>query len=601
MTKTKDTEKMTYKQRLTALLRVGKISYKAAPSIFYTRIVSSLLNSILPLITTFFAARTTTELARAYNGEPGAGEAAITFVVLTALLGILSLTWSTIESYISRMARYKLEATVNDQLITQFLALDFWRYDEKETADLLDRSRKFSNFFTSIFDSIGRILTALITLVTSVIALWFVSGWLALLIFVAILPGLYVQYKMSKARIAQWSENVETRRKYWNIQWQLTNIRPIAEIRLYGLTNHLVTLFRRYRDQDEKGQVLIERRFIRFDILSGVIEAVAEVVALIYVTLQIIAHALPVGQFLFVQQIVSRALGAVREVASTFTTIDEDLANLSAYDTLMSLPTQKVGAVKAAEAPQRIEFDSVSFSYPSNKAKVLSGISLTVEQGEHIAIVGENGSGKTTLVKLLLGFYQPTKGTVRIDGVETAQLDIASWHARIGVLQQSSIDYDYAVARDNIIFGDVSRPFSQDRYDQAVEHSEAKEFLDKLPKKDETYINQWMEHDDGTSGVSLSGGQWQRLALARNFYRDSPVVILDEPTSAIDALAESRIFKWLFGRKDKIVITISHRLSTVRRADRIYVMEKGKIVEQGTHAELVAKQGAYVHLFESQL
>lgn len=597
----KDKQKLTHKQRLSALFRVGKISYKAAPSILYTRIVSSIINSLLPITTTYFAARTTTELARAYNGEPGAGQAAIIFVIVTALLGVVSLTWLTLESYISRMARYKLEAAVNDQLITQFLALDFWRYDEKETADLLDKSRKFSNFFASIFDSLGRILTALITLTTSIVALWFVSGWLALLIFIAVLPGLYVQYKTSKARIAHWEENIETRRKYWNIQWQLTNIRPIAEIRLYGLVEHLMRLFRTYRDKDEKDQILIERRYVKLDILSGVVEAAAEVIALIYVTLQIIAHSLPVGQFLFVQQIVSRALGAVRDVASTFITIDEDLANLSAYDAFMNLPTQKPGGVQVGRTPQRIEFEHVSFSYPNNKAKVLSDVSFVVNQGEHVAIVGENGAGKTTIVKLLLGFYQPSKGVVKIDSTATSEIDLESWHARIGVLQQSSIDYDYAIARDNITFGDVSRPFSRQRYDQAVERAEAKEFLDKLPKKDETYINQWMQHADGTSGVSLSGGQWQRLALARNFYRDSPVVILDEPTSAIDALAESRIFKWLFARKDKTIITISHRLSTVRRADWIYVIEHGKIVEQGTHAELVKSKGAYFKLFESQL
>ncbi|MFZ1250334.1 MAG: ABC transporter ATP-binding protein [Candidatus Microsaccharimonas sp.] len=601
MKSTEANEKMTHKQRFAALFRVGKISFRAAPSILYTKIISSLINSLLPITTTFFAAQTTTELARAYNGEAGAGDSAIFFVIVTALLGVISLTWFTIESYITRMARYKLEAAVNDQLIAQFLSLDFWRYDEKDTADLLDKSRKFSNFFVNMFDALGRILTSLITLVTSIVALWFVSGWLALLVFVAVVPGLYVQYKTSKARAAHWTENVETRRRYWNIEWQLTNIRPVAEIRLYGLVQHLTGLFRIYRDKDQKDQILIERRYAKLDIISGFIEAAAEVIALIYVTLQIIAHMLPVGQFLFVQQIVSRALGAVRDVASAFITIDEDLANLSAYDSFMNLPTQKPGGIRVAKVPKQIEFDHVSFSYPNNKTKVLSDISFVMNHGERIAIVGENGAGKTTIVKLLLGFYQPTKGIVKIDGVSTAELDLAQWHARIGVLQQSSIDYDYAVARDNIVFGDVSRPFSRQRYSQAVEHAEAKEFLDKLPKKDETYINQWMEHADGTPGVSLSGGQWQRLALARNFYRDSPVVILDEPTSAIDALAESRIFRWLFSRKDKTIITISHRLSTVRRADRIYVVEHGKVVEQGTHAELVKAKGQYFALFESQL
>jgi ATP-binding cassette subfamily B protein/ATP-binding cassette subfamily C protein len=135
----------------------------------------------------------------------------------------------------------------------------------------------------------------------------------------------------------------------------------------------------------------------------------------------------------------------------------------------------------------------------------------------------------------------------------------------------------------------------------AVQAAEAKTFLEKLPKQYDTFVHQWMEHDDGTSGIELSGGQQQRLSLARNFYRDSPIIILDEPTSAIDALAESRIFKKLFSEKNKTIITISHRLTTVQKADRIYVVEEGRIVETGTHHELVKRQGTYWRLFESQL
>tara|TARA_B100000686_G_scaffold98108_1_gene105031 strand:- start:3653 stop:4333 length:681 start_codon:yes stop_codon:yes gene_type:complete len=226
---------------------------------------------------------------------------------------------------------------------------------------------------------------------------------------------------------------------------------------------------------------------------------------------------------------------------------------------------------------------------------------MTVKKGEIIAIVGENGAGKSTLVKLLLGFYMPTKGQIRVGGVPTSELSIRTWHARVSVLQQSSLDFEYAHAKDNVIFGDVARPFSEKRYVAALEMAEAQEFVEKLPKKDQTYISRWMESDDGTPGVELSGGQRQRLALARSFYRDSDVLILDEPTSAIDALAEARIFKRLLTQKDKTIITISHRLSTVRRADRIYVIEHGKVVEQGTHSELVKQKGAYYTLFESQL
>ena len=200
----KDTKKLTNTQRIAALLRIAKISHKAAPSILYIRIVSAMLDSLLPIATTFFAAMTTTELARAYNGEAGAGESAITYVILTASLGVVTLAWSSLESYISRIARYKLEATVSDQMTEQFLSLEYWRYDDKETADLLDRSRRFSNFFTSMFDTLGSIVTAIITLISSVIALSFVSWWLALLLVVAVVvePVELRQFAVEQLRLA---------------------------------------------------------------------------------------------------------------------------------------------------------------------------------------------------------------------------------------------------------------------------------------------------------------------------------------------------------------------------------------------------------------
>lgn len=253
------------------------------------------------------------------------------------------------------------------------------------------------------------------------------------------------------------------------------------------------------------------------------------------------------------------------------------------------------------EMERSLKVDNVSFAYPNSSREVLKNVTLEIQRGKHVAIVGENGAGKSTLVKVISGLYRPVIGKVLVDDQDLADYDISSWHKALAVLQQKYIEFGFATARENVYFGDVSKPYSQKRFDAAIDQAEARNFLEKLPQGFETYVWTWMEDTKGNKGVELSGGQWQRLALARNFYRDSPVIILDEPTSAIDALAESRIFKHLFGQKQKTVIAISHRLSTVKKADWIYMMKDGEIVEQGEYGDLVAAKGEFYRMFESQL
>ena len=202
--------------------------------------------------------------------------------------------------------------------------------------------------------------------------------------------------------------------------------------------------------------------------------------------------------------------------------------------------------------------------------------------------------------KLLEYINKVAREPIMLDGQPLRVFDIASWHRLLGVLGQEFVRYDFADARHNITYGDTSQPEDEARLARAISTAEA-EFLHKLPRGLENYVDQWMEDDEGNKGQDLSGGQWQRLALARNFYRDAPIIILDEPTSAIDALAESRIFKHLFAMQDKTIITISHRLTTVEKADIVYMLQDGQLVEQGTAEELIAKRGAFYRMFESQI
>lgn len=594
-------KKLTPKQYLVAVVQVAKETYKAAPLPSVVQLAGAFVTAILPIVTTYFAALTTTALAEAYGGVQGAGERALVYVVVTALLGVLLTGWRSLEQYLSQMMRYRVEAAMSDRMYEHFLCLDFWRYDDKDTADLYDRATDFGRFFPYVFERVSNLISNAIAAIISILALLFVSWWLSLIMLVAIIPGVYIQFKLSRAQVAHRNANVTTRRSKGMLEWILGDQRKTAELRLYGIVKYLLALRKKLRDKDEKARIEFERQYIAKQLGADILQALAEVAALVFTVLQIIARQQPVGQFIYVQQVVSRALSATNAFVSQLSTLDEDLANLFDYQEFMRLPRRKGGAIALRHSPAVIEARNISFSYPNSDRPVLHNVTLTINKGQHVAIVGENGAGKSTLVKILTGLYDPGEGGVFIDDVNLKDIEIESWHKVLGVLEQSSISYIFASARDNVLFGDINRPYDEARYKKALSMAEARTFVDKLPRGDRTYVNNWMEDEEGNKGIELSGGQWQRLALARNFYRDSPVIILDEPTSAIDALAESRIFQHLFAEARHTVVTISHRLTTIEKADIIYMLQEGKIVEQGTHAELVDKKGAYYRMFETQL
>lgn len=597
----KDKRKLTSKQYIVAIARVGKLTYTAAPLAVIMQVAGSIITAVLPIVTTYFAALTTTALASAYAGSPTAGSEAMQYVVITAMLGIAMTIWNSSEQYVSQLMRYRVDAAMSDRMYQHFLALDFWRYDDKKTADLYDRASQFARFFPYVFDRLAGVMTQFITMVAALVALILVSWWLGLIVIAAVIPGIYIQFKLSRAQVTHWNENVETRRAKNMIEWNLLQPHYIAELRLYGVVRYLLNLRMKLRDKDERQRIEFERKYIFKRLGADMLEAVAEVTALLWVVGQIIAHEQPIGQFLYVQQVVSRALGGASGFISQISSIDEDLANLFDYQEFMSLPVRSGGHSKLSALPQVIELKNITFRYPHAKTDVLRDVSFAIHRGQHVAIVGENGAGKSTLIKILTGLYLPTAGEVLLDGSNLKNIAVDDWHRQLGVLQQDFLSYGFATAKENIYYGDVNGPIDTQRLNQAIDRAEARTFLEKLPKGLDSYVNTWMEDDEGNNGTDLSGGQWQRLALARNFYRDSPMIILDEPTSAIDALAESRIFKHLFNDRSRTVVTISHRLTTIEKADVIFMLQNGVLVEQGTHKELVKKHGAYYTMFESQL
>lgn len=597
----KEEKKLTHRQRLKGIGSVAIESAKAAPAAVSVKIVGIFISAGLPIATTYYAARTTTALAEAYAGSATAGNQAITYVLITALLGISMVAWSSIEQYVNEMSRYAINAEMTDRLLTHFLQLDFWQYDDKNTIDLFDKAKQFARFFGYVFDSLTGIAKDVITLVFSLAALAVVNWWLGLIVLVAILPGVIIQFRLSRQQTKHWNGTIELRRKSNEIQWHLMSPLAIAELKLYGLTRHLVKVLQESREKDERVRIQFERKYIFKRLAGDALEAAAEVGVLIYTVLQIIAREQPIGQFLYVQQITSRAFSSLNSFVGTVNAIDGDIANLLDYQEFVALPVASPGKKTLKAAPKLIELCNVSFTYPGQGQQVLHNVNLKICAGEHVALVGENGAGKSTLVKIILGLYRPTEGAVLIDGVDLQEYSSESWHRYLAVLQQEFQQFSFLSAKDNIIYGDIDAKSTQDKLLNAARLAEADDFISKLPRGYDNLLSKWFEHDDGTKGTGLSGGQWQRIALARNFYRNSPIIILDEPTSAIDALAESRIFRHLFNDANRTVIAISHRLSTVEKANVIYMLEDGKIIEQGTYRQLIGKKKSFYTMFESQI
>lgn len=591
----------TIRQLIRALYSVAKTSLRIAPAMSVLQITGSAISAGLPIVTTYLAALTTTALAEAYAGDRAAGSRVVWLVAAAALSGVLMAAWGIFERYASELMRFRIKTAMSDVMYERFCAIEFWRYDDKDTIDMYERAKEFAQFFPYIFARLADVVTHTFTFVFTVWALIAINAWLGLAVVLAAVPSVIVQFRLSRLNANHWRENVETRRRASWIEWEMLKPQKMIDLRLYGLVRHLLDMRMALLEKDQKTRIDFERKFLAKRLGAKLFQAAVEVGALVWIVYEIVAHRQPIGQFLFVQQTAGRALGSVSSLVSTVNSMDEDLANLFDYQRFMELPLAKQGGKTVPALHRDIRFKDVSFRYPGSDTLVLDHINLTIKRGQHVALVGENGAGKTTLLKLLAGLYQPVGGEVAVDGEPLASANIQTWHRQLGVLSQNFTQYDFATAAENVWFGDVSKTPGQERVDAALREAEAAKFVAKLPKGVDSYVNQWMESDDGVKGVDLSGGQWQRLALARNFYRDSPIVILDEPTSAIDALAEARIFDRLFRQKQKTIITVSHRLSTVEKADMIFMLAHGKVVEHGTHAELVAQHGAYYHMFESQL
>lgn len=579
------------------MARVLALIWKTNPRQAFILAFFEVSQGVIPIALAYFSGHLVTDVVKAVEVrslEPVYGS----FITVT-LIGLVSIMIWPVKNLINSQLRFAVETEVTTQLMQKYARLSVEQRESKEVADLFEKAESYTYRASWVFGWVLDLVSSSIQVVGSLIALWVVSPLLGLVILVSLIPGFLLRFRAEKRERRRWSHNSVSRRIASEYGRPLRSLSSIMDVRLAGLENLFFKRWRDYFTKDQREIIDAERKIVPLSLLSTVFESIVVACVLAWGIIQIVAGVLAVGYFVTLERLVDGVQASMRSIMYFFANNLQDILNTRDFHQFLALPEEIISGDVEIEGMPRIEFDNVWFRYPNTKNYTLKNVSFEITPGEDIALVGENGSGKSTIIKLLLGFYQPTKGQIRIDGIPLQDIDLTSWYRLVGVLFQDFERFAFASLDDNIWFGDITKKKDTSLFHKALKKADIGSLPDKLSHGYESHLMKGIDDDNGTD---LSGGQWQRLALARNFFRGAPLLILDEPTSAVDARAEFEIFQHIVReQKDKTTIIISHRFSTVRKAHHIIVIHEGEILEQGTHDQLMThKNGQYKKLFELQ-
>jgi len=424
------------------------------------------------------------------------------------------------------------------------------------------------------------------------------SPWAVAILVAAGLPAFVAETKFSGERFRAFQWRSPDRRMLAYLEIVLAREDHAKEVKLFDLGPRLLERFREIfrRIYAEEKRLTIRRD--GWGYLLGLVTSAAFYGAYAWIAVATIDQTISLGEMTMYLLLFKQGQSAVAAMLSAVGGMYEDNLYLSNLYDYLEQPVRDVhgSAESGIDADAGIEFEHVSFTYPGTASPALEDVTLRVRPGQSIALVGSNGSGKTTLVKLLAGLYVPSSGTVRYQGRDLREWNPVALRRRVGVIFQDFNRYQLTVGA-NIGAGDVAAFEDRQRWSEAAAKGQAAEFIAALPAAYETQLGRWFNN-----GQELSGGQWQRIALARAFMRSgAEILVLDEPTASMDSETEAEIFEHFRSlTKGRIAILISHRFSTVRHADQIVVLDEGRIIEQGSHDELIARGGRYAHLFNLQ-
>ncbi len=592
----------TWRERLQALRNIPpllKMVWETSPALSVSTLVLRFVSALFPLATLWISKLIIDLVVRVLKGQAIDRSMIWKLLILELLLAIASDTLGRFISLVDSLLGDRFTNHVSVRLMEHAMSLDLIAFEDPVFYDKMERARRQTTARLGMLAGLAGMAQQLLTLLSLLSAVIFFSPWLLLLLIAATIPVFFGETRFAMLNYSMLYRYTPERRELDYLRYLGASSESAKEVKIFGLGKYLAErsrmLFERFYAENKH---LAIHRAVHGSLIN-LVPTVAYYGAYALIIVRALAGALTVGDLTLMVGAFSRARTIMDNLVSGLVGVSEqalfikDLFDFFQTNPLITSPPDAVPGPR----PIRIgfEFEKVSFSYPESDRSVLSNVSFRFYPGERIALVGENGAGKTTLVKLLARLYDPTEGRILLDGIDLRDYQVDDIRHEIGVIFQDYMRYDM-LAAENIGFGRVDAMEDEGRIRASAEKSLAAALIAKLPKSYQQMLGRRFE-----GGVDLSTGQWQKIALARAYMRDAQILILDEPTASLDARAEYEVYqRFVDLTAGKMAVLISHRFSTVRMADRILVLEDGRLVEEGSHHHLLALGGKYAELFELQ-
>ncbi len=521
-------------------------------------------------------------------------------IIAATIIAVFQSALRLVSGYVSEAQSAIVTDYVTRMVHEKSLSLDLAYYENPAYYDTLHRAQREGAYRpTRIVNGLTNSLQNAVSL-AAMVGLLFIFHWsVGVLLFVSVLPGIFVQILHARKRFAWQNKRTADERRAMYFSNVLTLDSFAKEIRLFDLGSYFSNLFDGIRDLLRGEKLALAKSRNTADFCTQTFAAIVLMGSLLLIAYRTLSGAITIGDMVMFFQAFQRGVGYLKDLLFQVAGLYEDNMFVANFFEFLDIKSRVNDPAFPLPIPEKIKqgitLENVYFKYPGEREAVLKNVSLTIEPSEVVAIIGANGAGKSTLVKLLCRLYDPQQGSIKLDGVELSCFTQKDLRKQMSVVFQDFAKY-FLTVRENIWLGDTGLPTDSTEIQKAAEKAGAGTFIEKLPKGYETALGRWF-----IQGEELSLGEWQKIVLARAFLRDAPFIILDEPTSSLDVHTEYYLyqkFRELIAGRSALII--SHRFSTVRMADKIYVLADGKISEAGTHQELMEHEGMYAEMYGKQ-